>query len=328
MLALHTDSSADLRELLEVLVNAEILIRHGVGANARFSFRHGLFQEIAYNSLLRSQRRAYHSQIADLIPNLLPNLAAKNPEIVARHCAAGGKIEQAVQHWRKAAHLAYSSSGFIEAVEFLRSALDQLPYIASECFDAQQPGTRGSGRPGHSSYRNQRRGLAGKSSRPITGQRRCCKKPTVRNSASRLCAGCRPSTKCVALLRTSLQLCERLMLVADVSGDPVEKVEALRRFGWCLFCRGDFATARTHLHEATSLYEPANAQDHIVQHSVDPWVLGKINLAWLEALAGNTMKARREFDEAVRYGSKLGHGLSLAYGLGISAAVYQTLGDI
>ncbi|TAJ85317.1 adenylate/guanylate cyclase domain-containing protein [Reyranella sp.] len=323
--ALHAGNPADLREFLDVLVSAEIIIRHGLSNNARLSFRHSLFQEIAYNSLLRSQRRAYHAQIAKLIPDGFPSVAEKKPEILARHCAEGGMPELAIQHWRKAAHLAYSSSGFVEAVDFLHSALDQLPYIAPEAtrigldlalqvdLGTALIATRGEASPEVEQAYSRAEMLL---------QRNHGKELSF--SALR---GLQAFYQVRGPLRTSHQLCERLNIVANTTGDPIAKVEALRRLGWCLFCKGDLIKARDHLHEAIELYSPRNAEEHIIGHSVDPLVLGRINLAWLEAIAGDADKATREANEAIRYGSELGHGLSLAYGLGISAAVYQTLGD-
>jgi class 3 adenylate cyclase/tetratricopeptide (TPR) repeat protein len=326
LFALRGHDAAGLRGMLEVLVRAEIMIRHGVGSNAHFSFRHSLFQEIAYNSLLRSQRRANHAEIARLIGASYPELAEKNPETLARHCAAGGMPEQAIQNWRKAAHLAYSSSGFVEAVEFLRSALEQLPEIAAA--------------PKHDGYELALQVDLGTALIATRGEA----SPEVEQAYSRAAAllqktdgkelsfpalrGLQTFYQVRGPLKTSFQLAERLRETADASGDIVLQVEALRRRGWCLFCQGRFAEGRENLRSAIELYDPANAEHHIVHHSVDPAVLGRINLAWLEAVAGNEAEARREAAEAVRYAGVLGHGLSLAYGLGISAAVHQTFGEL
>lgn len=317
---------AGLGDMLEVLVRAEIMIRHGVGKSARFSFRHSLFQEIAYNALLRGQRRANHEQIARLITASYPDLAEKNPEILARHCAAGGMPEQAIQCWRQASHLAYSSSGFVEAVEFLRSALEQLPEIAAAPtrdslelalqvdLGTALIATRGEASPEVEQAYNRAEALLQQTDGKELGF------PALR--------GLQSFYQVRGPLKTSAQLAERLRQVANASGDVVSQVEALRRLGWCLFCQGKFEQAREYLRNAIELYDPANSQHHIVHHSVDPSVLGRINLAWLEALVGDVARAKGEAGEAVRYGGVLGHGLSLAYALGISAAVHQTLGDV
>ncbi|WP_395711640.1 ATP-binding protein [Reyranella sp.] len=326
LFALRDDDSARLRDMIEILVRAEIMIRHGVGSGAHFSFRHGLFQEIAYNSLLRSQRHAWHAEIAHLISSRYPELAEKSPENLARHCAAGGLPELAIQHWRKAAHLAYSSSGFVEAVEFLRSALEQLPEIAAaSTHDGYELAlqvdlgtaliaTRGEASPEVERAYNRAETLL------QTTDGKELSFPALR--------GLQTFYQVRGPLKTSHQLAQRLRQTANAAGDVILQVEALRRLGWCQFCQGHFAEARENLRRAIELYDPANAQHHIVHHSVDPTVLGRINLAWLESLAGNGEEARRQAAEAVRYAGVLGHGLSLAYGLGISAAVHQTLDEL
>jgi class 3 adenylate cyclase/tetratricopeptide (TPR) repeat protein len=325
LFALYAGHAAEFGHLMEVLVSAEILIRHGVGNNARFSFRHGLFQEIAYHSLLRSRRRRYHSQIAEVIDSRFPNLAANNPEILAQHCAAGGLPEKAIQHWRAAAHLAYASSGFEEAVEFLRSALGQVPLIdvasrrdSLELALQVDIGTALIATHGEASPEVEHAYSRAESLLQQTDGKEL-NFPALR--------GLQTFYQVRGPLKTSRQLAERLSLMADTSSDKVAQVEAMRRLGWCLFCQGELAQSRKRLRDAIALYDPANAQLHIIQHSVDPAVLGRINLAWLEAFAGEQEHARREVAEAIGYGEALGHGLSLAYALGISAAVYQTLGD-
>ncbi len=322
LLAVQDGAAVQLDRLLDVLVRAEILVRHGLGAGARYSFRHGLLQEIAHDSLLRAQRRQLHGRIADVIISQFPGLVARRPEEVAHHCAAGDMPEKAIQYWRAAAHRAYVSSGFVEAVEFLRSACRQVLHIKGQARDRIELSlqvdlgtaliaTHGEASPEvEKAYARAEALLRQSDGMELTF------------SALR---GLQSFYQVRGPLDTSRRLAERLGQVAEASGDKVARVEAMRRLGWCLFCLGDFSGGHQLLRDTLALYEPSNARRHIVQHSVDPAVLARINLAWLKAFAGAQAKAEEEIVSAIGYGESLGHGLSLAYALGIGAAVHQTL---
>ena len=55
-----------LRTALVQLEEAELLFRTGVPPDARYTFKHALVQDTAYETLLRSRRQILHRQIADV----------------------------------------------------------------------------------------------------------------------------------------------------------------------------------------------------------------------------------------------------------------------
>lgn len=107
------------------------LVRHGIVQtldDGDYRFRHGLIQEIAYDSLLRRERRRLHSQIADALTSD-PN-AEPRPEIVAAHLGSGGRAIEAIPLWEKAARRAARRALFKEAAGHLTQVLallDQIP---------------------------------------------------------------------------------------------------------------------------------------------------------------------------------------------------------
>ena len=58
--------------------------------------------DIAYATLLRGQRQALHSRIAESLEKQFHDVVELEPEILAQHYSAGGLIEQAVPYWLKA----------------------------------------------------------------------------------------------------------------------------------------------------------------------------------------------------------------------------------
>jgi len=75
---------AALRAALAQLEEAELLFRSGAPPDARYTFKHALVQDTAYETLLKSRRQILHRQIADVSREEFPAVAAAEPELVAR----------------------------------------------------------------------------------------------------------------------------------------------------------------------------------------------------------------------------------------------------
>ena len=79
-----------LRGGLARLVEADILVQEGDDDQAVYSFRHSLIRDAAYDSLLKSSRRLYHQRIALALEGNFPELAERQPELIARHYREAG----------------------------------------------------------------------------------------------------------------------------------------------------------------------------------------------------------------------------------------------
>jgi predicted ATPase len=92
------------------LVGASLVFQSGVPPDARYSFKHALVQDAAYNSLLKSRLEVLHGRIANALEQEFPAVAADEPEILARHHTAAGNTRPAIEYWRLAGERAYSLS--------------------------------------------------------------------------------------------------------------------------------------------------------------------------------------------------------------------------
>ena len=108
---------------LAQLVTAELIFRRGMPPDAEYSFKHALVQDAAYSTLLRSRRQQLHARIATTIESHFPDIAAAQPEIVARHCTEAGMSEAAIGWWRQAGEMALRRSAFTEAIAHLDKAI-------------------------------------------------------------------------------------------------------------------------------------------------------------------------------------------------------------
>ena len=110
------DDSASLDAGLATLKQRE-LIR--AGATGRFSFKHVLTQEAAYDSLLLSRRRQLHHHAADIISRLEPERAAE----IARHYLEARQPGQALPHLVRAGQQAAHGYAIPEATGLYEQAL-------------------------------------------------------------------------------------------------------------------------------------------------------------------------------------------------------------
>jgi class 3 adenylate cyclase/tetratricopeptide (TPR) repeat protein len=111
-----------LQRALDELVDEAVIIDHGGG---RYSFRHSLVRDVAYQSLLRRGRQKLHSAAA----RALIEAAAQSdsqPELVAMHLAEAGDAAQAIDWWERAARRADHNWNFAEALTQRERALELM----------------------------------------------------------------------------------------------------------------------------------------------------------------------------------------------------------
>jgi len=115
-----------LRSALDALTKAGLLFRQGVPPNTSYLFKHALVQDVAYGTLLRETRRALHGRIAETLESKFAEIAANQPELLARHCTEAGLIEKAAGLWGKAGQRSLERSALVEAAEQIKRALNQI----------------------------------------------------------------------------------------------------------------------------------------------------------------------------------------------------------
>jgi class 3 adenylate cyclase/tetratricopeptide (TPR) repeat protein len=124
-------SLAEVRPALDELVGAALLLDHGDG---RYSFKHALVRDVAYESLLRKARRALHAAAARALAQNA-DVAKTQPELVAGHLERSGDVASAIDWWRRAATLAESQWSYAEAAADLERA---IALASSEELDAER----------------------------------------------------------------------------------------------------------------------------------------------------------------------------------------------
>ncbi len=116
----------ELNTALNRLVTAGLLYRQGVPPDASYLFKHAMVQDAAYGTLLRDPRRTLHARIAEVLESQFAEVAASQPELLARHFTEAGLTAQAASFWGKAGHRSLERSALIEAAEQFTRALEQM----------------------------------------------------------------------------------------------------------------------------------------------------------------------------------------------------------
>ncbi len=80
---------------LERLGEADMIHAQGRPLDATYRFNHALFQDAAYDSLLKSRRRELHLTVAQALTNRFPGIANSRPELLAHHLTEVAEFESA-----------------------------------------------------------------------------------------------------------------------------------------------------------------------------------------------------------------------------------------
>jgi class 3 adenylate cyclase/tetratricopeptide (TPR) repeat protein len=119
-----------LRQALGHLQTAEFLYETNFSPDHEYTFKHGLTQEVAYRSLLRTRRRDLHARTAEAIERLYGDRLVEQVERLAEHALRGELREKAVRYLRQAGIKAFARSVLPDARAWFEQALsviDNLP---------------------------------------------------------------------------------------------------------------------------------------------------------------------------------------------------------
>lgn len=120
-----TDTQTLLAEL-EKLVNAEILCVKGQPRNCTFAFKHALLEEALCDALSENDGKRLHRKIAEAMEARFPEVAERQPELLAQHFTAAGLPRKAVGYRLKAAVRSRERFANVEAISHLTKGLALL----------------------------------------------------------------------------------------------------------------------------------------------------------------------------------------------------------
>jgi class 3 adenylate cyclase/tetratricopeptide (TPR) repeat protein len=126
LLACLTGEAARLKQRLRLLQEEGIIDGISLASKDRYVFRHQLMQEIAYDSLLRKNRRHYHHEVGECIEKIYRNSLNKQIGFLAHHFYLAGDWQKALAYTLQAGDRARRSFACREALICFDRALDIL----------------------------------------------------------------------------------------------------------------------------------------------------------------------------------------------------------
>lgn len=298
---------------LEQLCKADLLQMRGDFAKGLYQFKHALIRDAAYDSMLKRNCETLHRQIADVMERVFPEVALRQPDVLAHHYTAGKEMDQAVRYWLAAGQLALNGFATQEAVAHLNQGLALLAKLPAA--------------PERDVKELEFRILLGHCLMTWKGYAAEDVRVTCAR-AHELCGlvGNAPQLPIAlyqlvaynivsANLQTALELAKQLHAIAVHINNDDLLLEAYLSLGVIYFHLGEFSLATPYLEKCLATYDPQRHGSHMFQFGQDPAVIAHNFLVWTHWLTGRQDQALRSAEAAVTLARRLSHPLSLAFAL-------------
>ena len=311
--AVSEDETRALISKLEQLAQVGLIQARGTPPNAIYSFRHGLMQEISYESLLKRRRQLYHRRIAEVLEGEFPEIANAQPELLAQHYTQAGADEKAVGLWQTAGRRAMARSANIEAIGHFRDGLaliERMPEGAARAkLEAAFWGALAPNYLVTKGYASDASGEAFEKAYSI-GQ-------SVADPALQF-----PVTWGITAyhfikgdMTRALDLSQELIERAEASGNEGYEAFALASRGIVLFSAGAFEDSAAIIERGLALYDPERDRQLTDRFGQDVAVLGTAYGGRDQWLLGRPDRALEMVAEAVELARHANHPFTLAVAL-------------
>jgi len=299
-----------LRAGLAQLVDAELLYQRGAPPAATYTFKHALIQEMAYQSLLKSVRQQFHTRIAQVLEDRLPERAASEPEVVARHYDQAGLAASAIAHYQRAGERATQRSANEEAIGHLRRALELVGTLPETRERHQQElglqmligvplgVARGWSHPEFESTYARARELASQ-----IGEA-----PEL----SRVLVGLAVAYQTKGDLAAAVELTQEALAAAERTGAVFDLLSAHVVAGSPLLYQGHFLQALQHFEQTIRLYNPTEHASYAYIMGADRGATAHAHASVCQLYLGYADRALALSEAAMALAKRVGHPLSLA----------------
>jgi class 3 adenylate cyclase/predicted ATPase len=252
--AVHPMAEADLQRALRSLTDAELLYVRGIAPEATYQFKHALIRDAAYEALLKSRSKELHLRVAHAIDENFPIIKEAHPEVLARHWAEAGNNDKAVKYFQLAGARAVERGALVEAERnYIRALelLSELPENAER--DRYELELQLAVGPALIVLKGW---AVPQVERAYTRARELCERLGDSPELFPALFGMWAMYLVRGELRTSYELAEQLLRLAQSAHDPALHLLAQTALGHTSYWMGKFLPARKHLETAFSNYDP------------------------------------------------------------------------
>lgn len=312
-------------QCLATLVEAEIVFVRGEPPDATYTFKHALVQEAACESLLKRTRQMLHGRVVDVLVERFPTRAAAEPELVARHAEAAGRIGDAIDFYQRAGDRAQARSAHQESIRHFEQAIALLGARSDDPErDAREVALQlalADSRVVALGYTNpaveaplERARVLGEA----LGESR--RLGFALSGLAVYAYNCGRAERACSLGARALEIAER-------TDDSALLVRAHCDLGQALVYRGDFASSLTHLEAALALHDPGAPHDG-TWATGNPGVRALSASGWVLWALGHPDRALTRAREGVARARALAHPFSVAHALLFETVVHALRRDV
>ncbi|WP_170599045.1 AAA family ATPase [Ruegeria arenilitoris] len=318
--------AASMQASLEQLAMAGIIQRPPDGAEDEYLFRHALIRDMAYDSLLRSERQVLHDQAAGVLLDQQPYLAQTQPEVLAQHYTLANRPEEAVTHWQNAGQRAIERSALSEALTHLSKALGLVSELPkSHDRDLREIDLQVL----RAGVLRSTDGIAGEATGEAYGRlRELCRRARETERLFPVLNGLYAFHLVRAEYRLAGEVADQILDLAEVSGRTEHRMVGHRAMGAVQLHIGNLTDARAHLEQAWTLYDFKTHGKLAYVYGTDHAAITAGFLGVCYSLMGEPARAQKVQAQALDWANELQHAHSVAQVLTYTCMVHLLHRDI
>lgn len=326
------EDPAEVEDRLEVLERVHSLLRLVAEQempdrtlSLRYRFVHVLYQNSLYGSLRPTRRASLSRSVAETLEGFYGERSAEIAGELALLFETGRDFSRAVDYFLVASQKAARVFANHEAAELCRRAIDLLP--------STEPGAK---RAVNELAAQMTLGVALMSIKGFGA-------PEVETAYSRareiveqvgddaslfpVLYGLWTVSVIRARYEQARELGERMMRLAQQTGERAFLVQAHYSLGITDDYLGAYDTAREHLAQVCELYDISRHRAHASLYGIDPKIVGESRLSWITRIMGDAERAREMMEEADQLARMVRHPLSLGCALVTAAVIHEIEGE-
>ncbi|HZZ23187.1 MAG TPA: AAA family ATPase [Roseiarcus sp.] len=305
---------------LDRLTEADLLFVDGAPPTAAYRFKHALIQDAAYDSLLKSRRLALHRRAAEALRD-----ANAEPEAIAHHFTEAGLDDAAIEWWGKAGDLALRRSAFKEAIAHLGKAIEMTEVLAG----AEETDKTGEKLKLQVAYGNAMIGAHGHGA-PETVAAFARAHQTGADAADMYARfstnyGLWAGSYVHGDLTAMREPAQAFLRDVELRPGSPEAGVAHRAYGVTQWFTGNYIEGRSHLEQASAIFDPERDRDLAFRFGQDVGVSAMVYLAIVLWPLGEVDRARELVDATAARIAELGHLATSTYGL-MHSVMFEIIG--
>ncbi len=310
---------------LRHLTSSGLATCHGEIPNAVYTFSHGLVQDAAYESLLKSRRRQLHGDVAHLLEERWPATREQAPELLAFHHTVAERHGVAAPLWLRAGEAAIERFALPEATTHLRTGMSALSKLRpSKSRDRMEIALRTALGPMIVAQQGWGQAEVSDILEPAWRLAQSLKHSSaylpILNALS-------VHYMCVDQMAESLRWADRLLKAGAELGDDRLEIVGHRAASGCHYWLGEFAAARSSGDEVHRLYDPERHWGLVALTNTDPFTgegIYRAQFLWMMGYPDQALAANEATEANAR---RRGHPFDLAFALTLGAQLFDFLCD-